>query len=127
MLRSVSAFEMYRKRHGRIAPKSIVEFLLLDQEFPRAIRFYLNDARDSLHAISGTPVGTYRRKAEKLVGQLCSDLSYAAVDEIIAYGLHEYVDELQSKMNQAGGGIYETFFAFKMPAAARKPAQVQTQ
>ena len=75
VLRSVSAFEMYRKRHGRISPKSIVDFLLLDQEFPRAIRFCLNAARDSLHAISGTPVGTYRRKAEKLVGQLCSDLA----------------------------------------------------
>ena len=44
VLRSASAFEMYRKRHGRIAPKSIVEFLLLDPEFPRAIRFCLNSA-----------------------------------------------------------------------------------
>ena len=53
VLRSASAFEMYRKRHGRIVPKAIVEFLLLDSEFPRAIRFCLNAARDSLHAISG--------------------------------------------------------------------------
>src|SRR5215216_2360888 len=30
VLRSASAFEMYRKRYGRIAPNRIVEFLLLD-------------------------------------------------------------------------------------------------
>ena len=119
VLRSVSAFEMYRKRHGRISPKSIVDFLLLDQEFPRAIRFCLNAARDSLHAISGTPVGTYRRKAEKLVGQLCSDLAYANVEEVMAYGVHEYVDDLQTRMNQVSEGIYETFFAKRVPEAGK--------
>src|SRR5262249_51443881 len=38
VLRSTSAFEMYRKRHGRLSPERIVEFLLLDREFPRAIQ-----------------------------------------------------------------------------------------
>src|SRR5579872_116552 len=104
VLRSTSAFEMYRKRHGRISPKSIVEFLLLDPEFPRAIRFCLNAARDSFHAISGTPIGTYRKPAEKLLGQLCADLAYANVDDVMAAGLHEYLDDLQTKMNQASTG-----------------------
>src|SRR5215510_10233122 len=94
VLRSASAFEMYRKRHGRISPRGVVEFLLLDREFPRAIHFSLLGARDSLHAISGTPPGTFRYPAEKLLGLLCSDLSYAAVDEIIGAGLHEYLDDL---------------------------------
>src|SRR5258707_1216281 len=30
VLKSVSGFEMYRQRHGRISPDSIVEFLMLD-------------------------------------------------------------------------------------------------
>ena len=54
LLRSASAFEMYRKRHGRISPKGVADFLLLDREFPRAIHYCLVTARDSLHAISGT-------------------------------------------------------------------------
>ncbi|HEX4342515.1 MAG TPA: alpha-E domain-containing protein [Verrucomicrobiae bacterium] len=115
VLRSASAFEMYRKRHGRISPKCIAEFLLLDSEFPRAIRFCLNSARDSLHAISGTPIGTYRKPVEKLLGQLCSDLAYANMDDIMSGGLHEYLDMLQTKMNQASTGIYERFLAKRMP------------
>ncbi len=106
VLRSASAFEMYRKRHGRISPKSIVEFLLLDAEFPRAIRFCLNSARDSLHAISGTPVGTYRKPAEKLLGQLCSDLAYANVDDVMAVGPHEYLDTLQTNLNLISTGNF---------------------
>src|SRR5436309_1737310 len=80
VLRSASAFEMYRKRHGRISPKGIVQFLLLDSEFHRAIRFCLNAARDSLHAISVTRLGTFRKHPEKMLGQLCSDLACAQVD-----------------------------------------------
>jgi uncharacterized alpha-E superfamily protein len=126
VLRSASAFEMYRKRHGRVSPKSIVEFLLLDQEFPRAIRFCLNAARDSLHAISGTPIGTYRKPAEKLLGQLCSDLAYANVDDAMTEGLHQYLDTLQTKMNLVSTGIYETLFARRMPEA-KQPARERFQ
>jgi biotin synthase len=39
VLKSVSGFEMYRKRFGRTSPDRIVEFLLLDNEFPRAVRY----------------------------------------------------------------------------------------
>src|SRR5258708_4990271 len=127
VLRSASAFEMYRKRHGRISPKSVVEFLLLDREFPRAIQFSLLAARDGLHKISGTGLGTFRYPPEKLLGQLCSDLSFTSIDEIINAGLHEYLDDLQTKMNQVSAGIFETFFAFKTPKPVKKSFQEQTQ
>jgi uncharacterized alpha-E superfamily protein len=127
VLRSASALEMYRKRHGRISPKGVVEFLLLDREFPRAIHFSLLAARGSLHAISGTPVGTFRHAPEKLLGHLCSDLSFTSVDEIVNAGLHEYLDDLQTKMNQIAAGIHETFFAVKTPKPANRLGQHQTQ
>ncbi len=119
LLRSASAFEMYRKEHGRISPRGVVDFLLLNPQFPRAIRFCLRVARDSFHAISGTPSGTFRHSPEKLLGQLCSDLAYATVDDIIGRGPHEYLDELQKKMNQVGTGIFDTFFAVRTPDPSR--------
>jgi uncharacterized alpha-E superfamily protein len=119
VLRSASAFEMYRKRHGRISPMAIVEFLLLDGEFPRAVRFCLNSARDSLHAISATRVGPHRKPADKLLGQICSDLAHASVEEIVKGGLHEYLDALQTNVNRASTGIYERFFATRVPESAQ--------
>lgn len=120
VLRSASAFEMYRKRHGRISPNGVVEFLMLDREFPRAIQFCLVSARDSLHAISGTPLGTFRHSPEKLIGHLCSDLSFTSVEEMVKDGLHEYVDQLQTTINQVGFGVHETFFASKTPQTNKK-------
>ena len=127
VLRSTSAFEMYRKRHGRLTPRGVAEFLIMDREFPRAIHFCLLAARDSLHAISGTPLGTFRHPPEKLLGQLCSDLAYTAVDEIINQGLHEYLDEFQTRLNRIGAGIFDTFFAMKTPAPARHFARASAQ
>jgi uncharacterized alpha-E superfamily protein len=120
VLRSASAFEMYHKRHGRIAPNRIVEFLLLDREFPRAIHYCLMAARESVHAISGTPAGMFRSPVEQLLGLLCSELAYAQIDEIIGAGLHEYLDQLQTKMNQVGLHIHETFFAARVAAPPRR-------
>ncbi len=77
VLRSASALEMYRKRHGHIAPEQIVEFLVLDHEFPRSIHHCLTRANDSLHSISGTPVGIIRNPAEQRLGQLRAELAYA--------------------------------------------------
>ena len=111
VLRSASAFEMYRKRYGRILPAKIVEFLLLDREFPRAVHCCLTASRESAHAISGTPAGIFRNPVEQLLGELCSELAYGQVEDIISGGLHEYLDRLQTKMNLVGTGIHETFFA----------------
>ncbi len=123
VLRSASAFEMYRKSHGRIAPNRVVEFLLLETEFPRAIQYCLMQARDSVHAISGTPTGIFRHPVERLFGELCSELAYARVEAIITSGLHEYLDRLQTKMNQVGNGIAETFFAARGAPPVRKKAK----
>jgi uncharacterized alpha-E superfamily protein len=123
VLRSASAFEMYHKRHGRIAPTPIVDFLLLDPEFPRAIHFCLRAARASAHAISGTPTGMFRNSVEQLLGALCSELAYAQVEDVIQSGLHEYLDVLQTRMNQVGTGIHETFFAARVVPRARRRAK----
>ena len=71
---------------------------------------------DSLHAVSGTPSGTFRNLAEQRVGQVRSELAYAAVDDMIMGGLHQFLDTLQAKLTLAGDAIRDVFFA--APAAA---------
>ncbi len=118
VLRSVSGFEMYRKRHHGIAPDRVVGFLILDRLFPRSIIHCLNTANDSLHAISSSPIGTFWNPAEKRMGQLQSELAYTTVDDIMSFGLHEFLDSLQSKLNGVGDSIYETFIALESEPAA---------
>lgn len=110
VLKSASAFEMYRKKYGVILPARIVEFLLLDREFPRSILFCLARAENSLHEISGSRIWSFVNPAEKLLGKLRSDLDYTDIRDIFNQGLHEYIDLLQFRMNEIDQSLYETFF-----------------
>ena len=111
VLKSVSGFEMYRKRHGRIAPQRIVEFLLLDNDFPRAVRYCLGRADRYVHTITGTQPGTFSCPTEQRLGLLRSELDFAPVDGVFKTGLHEFLDALQGKMNKIDECIRSDFFA----------------
>jgi uncharacterized alpha-E superfamily protein len=111
VLKSVSGFEMYRKKHGRIAPRSIVDFLVLDREFPRAIRHCLRVADESLHTITGTPMGSCIYPSERSLAPLRAELDYTSVQTIISQGLHEYLDGLQARMNAIDNDLAHDFFA----------------
>ncbi|HEX3869828.1 MAG TPA: alpha-E domain-containing protein [Pirellulales bacterium] len=111
LLKSASALEMYRKAHGRITPAKVVEFLVLDREFPRAVQYCLGVGEESVLAISGNTRGPFRNLAEQLLGRLRSELAYMSVQEIIKGGLHEFVDGFQNKLNMVGEAVHTTFFA----------------
>lgn len=117
MLRSASALEMYRKRHGHIAPDKVIQFFVLDSEFPRSILCCITTANDSLHAISGTPIGMYRNAPEQHLGQIRAELAYTDTRQIVSRGLHEFLDSLQTKLNVVDQSIYDTFFALRPVAA----------
>jgi uncharacterized alpha-E superfamily protein len=111
VLKSASAFEMYRKRFGRIAPDRVAEFLVLDREFPRAMQHCVMNAEASLHAVTGSSPGTFANRAEQRLGRVRAELSYTPIQEIMSSGLHEFLDTFQLKLNQVGDAISETFFA----------------
>jgi len=113
VLRSTSAFEMYRKRFQQISPDRIVDFLVLDREFPRAIHYCVLSAQSSLHTITGTPVGTFSNSAEQQLGRICADLNYVQVGEIIKRGLHEFLDNIQIRLNLVGEAVHNSFFALQ--------------
>lgn len=113
VLRSCSAFEMYRKAYGRISPDNVLWFLIFDANFPRSIRNCVVRAQRNLHSISGTPVGEHENLAEKRIGRLRCELDYGSVNDVVTFGLHQYLDELQSKLNAIDDAIHQTFVAIR--------------
>src|SRR5690606_22723459 len=74
LLKSCSAFQMYRIAHQRFDPALICQLLILGGKFPRSLRYALIQGENSLHSITASPVHTFTNPAEKLIGQLRSDL-----------------------------------------------------
>ena len=125
LLRSASAFEMYRKHYRRITPGKVADFLILNDQFPRAVRYCLGQAQESLRAISGSPPSFSANEAERRLGRLSAELNYAQMGEIIALGLHEFLDNLQTKLNKIDDAIFDTFFA--LPASVDESTHCHSQ
>lgn len=115
LLKSAGGFEMYRKRYRTLSPSKIVEFLLMDGEFPRSVRFCLSAADRTLHRITGSPQGSYRCPSERKMGRVRADLDYSSVERILVEGLHEFLDGLQAKLNEIDKSIFADFFAQELP------------
>jgi uncharacterized alpha-E superfamily protein len=125
VLRSVSGFEMYRKRFRSLSVKKVVDFLILDRQFPRAVQYCLSGAEWSMREITGSQPLTYRNSAERRLGSLKAELAYTDVEAIINRGLHQFIDDLQSKLNAIGDGIHETFFAIRPVESSQSQTQRQ--
>lgn len=110
LLKSVSGFNAYRRVYGKITPANVVEYLVLNKYFPRSILFCLIQAEQCLLDISEYKGRGYSNNAEKTIGNLRADLEYAEISEVFALGLHEYLDNLQQRINDISSAIYEQYF-----------------
>jgi hypothetical protein len=50
------------------------------------------------------------------MGPLSGELGVTRVDKLIANGLHEYLDNLQLKMNAIDDGLVKDFFTWRLLA-----------
>jgi uncharacterized alpha-E superfamily protein len=111
LLKATSSFQAYRHRYGRIAPTTVAKFMLMDHRFPRSVLYCLTKAQKYLHDITGTRIGYFSNEAEKVIGQLCAELSFQSVEDVFSQGLHEFTDRLQLRMNRMDEAVQNTFFA----------------
>jgi uncharacterized alpha-E superfamily protein len=125
VLKSASALEMYRKHYRRIEPPRVVEFLLLNREFPRSVYFCLQTAQKSLGALSAGLNGAPVAHADELLKTICGQLSATKVETVLDSGLHHYLDALQTRLNEVGEAVHAAFFAASSTKIAESMGQSQ--
>jgi uncharacterized alpha-E superfamily protein len=112
ILRSVSAFEVYRKVYRNvIRPERVAELLILRPDMPRSLAACMNEVVANLQALANAQSGETLRRA----GRLQSDLRYARIDEILDTGLHAFLTQFLDRVNDLGTGISRDFL---VPMAA---------
>ena len=106
ILRSVSAFEVYRKVYRNvIRPDKVAELLILRADMPRSLAACMNDVVVNLGFVANDQSGDTMRRA----GRLRADLQYARIDEILATGLHAYLTLFLERVGTLGVGISRDF------------------
>jgi len=119
ILRSCSGWDAYKSIHGaEVHPVHVAEFLLLNQDFPRSLRFCVGELNLALRQISGVPQGRFVNEAEKLSGRLVAELQFSSIEEVFDFGLHQYLDEIQKKLNSIGEALFNAYIFHAFSTAA---------
>ncbi|GAB2181865.1 alpha-E domain-containing protein [Denitratisoma sp. agr-D3] len=107
LLRSVSAFETYRKAYKDvITPRRVAELMILRADMPRSLHACMEELDEQVKAINGPRSGELLR----LSGLLRAELRYGRIDDIIAQGLHEYLTKFVARIYAIGDQINSTYF-----------------
>jgi uncharacterized alpha-E superfamily protein len=108
VLRSVSAFEAYRKVYRDvITPVRLAELLILRDDVPRSLHFCMRVLSETLDLVRNSRSAECQRQA----GQILSQLRYGRISDIFAGGLHEYLTAYLDAMQPLSTQIHESFFA----------------
>lgn len=114
LLRSVSAFEVYRKVYRDvITPERVTELLILRNNMPRSLHFCMNGVVKNLELIANSHSGETQRQA----GLLHAQLHYARVEDILAKGLHKWLTDFMDRIYALGDGISKDFLVPMAEAA----------
>jgi uncharacterized alpha-E superfamily protein len=106
ILRSVSAFENYRKVYRDvITPERIAQLLILNPNMPRSLSASVQEVCDILTRIRNNQSGATQIAALAML----AELQDATIEEILEKGLHLYLTEFLDKINRIGGGISQDF------------------
>jgi len=111
ILKSASAYESYRKvSRSVVLPEKIVEFLLLNQYFPRSVRFCARALRQNIERMADQPLGPSSREPARLVGQMAADLDFISLEEIHEMGLETFLTEVVRQLDRITTAISRTYF-----------------
>lgn len=124
LLSSTSGLVMYRRVNGTISPSRVTRFLILDQDFPRAMHFCVLGAHKNLHRITGNAMNIVTEESERLLGRIASDFQYTTVEAVLNEGTHEFVDRFQRSLNTLGKQVHADFF--DRPSQSQRQTQSQT-
>jgi len=113
LLRSVSGLTMYRQQWKKVSAHNVLDFLLFDKYFPRAVLHCLIKAEQTVQMLSAESSKDdlrYANIAAKEIGQILARVRFTSIDEVLRIGPHEFMNELQVSLNQVGDAVFKSFF-----------------
>jgi uncharacterized alpha-E superfamily protein len=118
LLRCCTSFEAYCQVYtADLVPDRILEFLLLNEDFPHAIRYCVDGIRDAIESIQR--LGG-RRPPEELIaviGRLHAMLGYTTIAEILAGDPAAFLHKIREQCMCIHGLIYRYYVHYSIQSA----------
>ena len=106
VLRSVSAFETYRKAYRDvITPARVAELLILRADMPRSLMACVTEVVTNLAEVRNNSSA----ETERFAGRIHADLRFSSMDEILKRGLHDFLTEFLKQIYELGNRVSRDF------------------
>jgi len=105
LLRSLSAYQMYRQEMGvRVQRSDVIEFIMHSDVFPRSILFCLEDLKSLIKPLINSD------ELIKLIDEAIDELKGEDVRLLKNGHLHDFVDQIQIKLAGIHNSLAELYF-----------------
>lgn len=111
LLRAVAGYQAFRRLYpGQITPSAVAGFLIFSDAFPRSVSLCVRQLEWVLDRLRSRYGLRQSAKAQERVDTIRSALDASTVDDIIASGLHQFIDWTQEELNALAGEIAVAYF-----------------
>ena len=107
LLKSMSGFEAYRRKHGSLRPQEVAEFVILDPDFPRSLRFAVDRMQQALVSVGSPGTGSAATAAAFELGALLEKHEAPAV---LRSGLHPFLGSFLRRSSALHEALEEEYF-----------------
>ena len=118
LLRSCSGLEAYSRHYtADVRPERVAEFLLLNEEFPRSVRFAASSLESALLSLGRRSGSRAGGRVERLAGRLHASLDYGQVDEILSDDPHMYLTGISRQCAEIHAALYQAYVTYQIESA----------
>lgn len=111
LLRSAAGYHAFRRAHARgLNPNDAAGFMIFDEAFPRSIQVSINQIASLMTELKSRYALRGGNNAMERLDEIQAILSTRTIERIVAGGLHEFLDALQTQLIELSGDLGSAFF-----------------
>ena len=118
LLRCCSAFEAYCNVYtADLTQPQILEFLLLNKEFPHSVRYSVDQLRWALEALQQESGRQATEGLSRVAGRLQAALNFVEISEVMAQGVCEYLQNISQQCRLVHTLLYRDYIHYSVQTA----------
>ncbi len=118
LLRCCTAFEAYCNVYtADLTESQILEFLLLNKDFPHAVRYSVDRLREALLALEGESGRLAPQELVRVAGRLQAALQFVEIADVLQGGVGEYLGMITRECRRVHTLLYRDYIHYSVQTA----------
>lgn len=115
LLLCCASFDAYVRLHSAsIRPLHVIDFLVLDAQFPRSLRFSADRIEESLKRLSRLSGRTQPARVERLAGLLRASLQFVQIEELLHGDLLQTLEHIRRQCRLIHHATYQSYISYQL-------------